>query len=543
MKSIEGHSVFVVIIALVFSLTASSTLAASSWDDQAPNTLYGNFNEAMANKISSGEFEILNLINFYKKETDKKPVFYVGYSITGVSNNSTTTRVLSDSKSNIIYEEGNGKKATSYQMDMITKSNNIYVKFPDSTVKQIKNKWINIPSDKYSDFGKVMQPALFDAGLIVASTTDGKVSNIIVKLAKKHNLFVHWDDIEDDYVVDNAKRYNLAYNRNAIVPFYKELSQTLSFEDKKQTILSIDGFKKSLAKSEFVDYLLDNSYVSLWIDNETNLPTRIIQVLQILPVQKKEPFALFLSDISITKVNQLVLIEKPVNALSFVQATKALKINMEDNSDVVVLKITDLKKQLSKAKTKDDKALLNYLIAQKYDEISDSKNAAKYFKVSASQYSKDSADKYDALAQAEWSLGNTKKVKEYYEKAVIKEPKNDYILNSYGYFLNGISPVTADSQDLNLALTINTRLVKGVVNDSNLLNLYITYILLGRDNDALALKSKFDNFETAGNYNALARAYHRKGDKKSEDKYAKLAESKGHIRGLADDEFFALSFK
>ena len=451
--------------------------------------------------------------------------------------------MLDDSKSNIIYEEGSGKKATSYQMDMITKSNNIYVKFPDSTVKQIKNKWINVPSDKYSDFSRVMQPALFDVGLIVASTTDGKVSNIIVKLAKKHNLFVHWDDIEDDYVVANAKRYNLAYNRNAIVPFYKELSQVLSFEEKKQTILSIDGFEKSLAKSEFVDYLVDNSYVSLWIDNGTNLPTRIVQVLQILPVQKKEPFALFLSDISITKVNQLVLIEKPVNVLSFAQATKALKINMEDNSDAVVLKIADLKKQLSKAKTKSDKALLNYLIAQKYDEISDPKNAVKYYKISASQYPKDSADQYDALAQAEWSLGNAKKVKEYFEKAIIKEPNNDYILNYYGFFLTGITSLTADSQDLNLALTLNTRLVKGVVNDSNLLNLYITYILLGRDNDAIALKSKFDNFETAENYNTLARAYHRMGDKKSEDKYVNLAKSKGYVRNVVDDEFFALTFK
>lgn len=551
MKKYIPISIVIFVFALNLLAFTPITNAVESLDTLAPNNLLSKFFDDADDKIVTARHNFINSISFYKKNLDSEPVFYVGTSLNGVSQENASSSKFYNSSSTAVYEEGNGKTGVTYEMNIITKDDNVFVRFPNSLNKKIKNQWINIPSSRYQEFGEALGVTpLFDAAAIEHESPDELAAfDKSLELARKHQLYMHLKvDLDDDIVVSGATRYNLAMNRDAIVPYYKDLSKILTGDLRSSTILGVDGFEKNLANKAFVDYLYEHSFISLWFDNKTGLPVRYYSV-SVLPSTKStnNQIVMLLSDYSWSKINLPVALTLPSKTIGLNEAVKALNIDMTSQPLSVKeveakANLSDYVTQLKKVKSKSDKALLNYLIAVQYDILEDSEMAIKYYKISASFSKKGGSDYYEALAQVEWVLGNGKKAKEYFELAVNLSPNEEFILQNYGWFLLGLSPVTAKFQDSKQALILNERLVKQNPKDSNLQNLYLNYILSGRQTDAEKLKLKFDQFDVADNYILIARAYHRIGQKALAENYKNLAVAKGYELSKIDKEFFALKF-
>jgi hypothetical protein len=551
MKKYIPISIVIFVFALNLLAFTPITNAVESLDTLAPNNLLSKFFDDADDKIVTARHDFINSISFYKKNLDSEPVFYVGTSLNGVSQENASSSKFYNSSSTAVYEEGNGKTGVTYEMNIITKDDNVFVRFPNSLNKKIKNHWINIPSSRYQEFGEALGVTpLFEAAAIEHESPDELAAfDKSLELARKHQLYVHLKvDLDDDIVVSGATRYNLAMNRDAIVPYYKDLSKILTGDLRSSTILGVDGFEKNLANKAFVDYLYEHSFISLWFDNKTGLPVRYYSV-SVLPSTKStnNQIVMLLSDYSWSKINLPVALTLPSKTIGLTEAVKALNIDMTSQPLSVKeveakANLSDYVTQLKKVKSKSDKALLNYLIAIQYDILEDSEMAIKYYKISASFSKKGGSDYYEALAQVEWVLGNGKKAKEYFELAVNLSPNEEFILQNYGWFLLGLSPVTAKFQDSKQALILNERLVKQNPKDSNLQNLYLNYILSGRQTDAEKLMLKFDQFDVADNYILIARAYHRIGQKALAENYKNLAVAKGYELSKIDKEFFALKF-
>jgi Tfp pilus assembly protein PilF len=537
---LKYNFVFALVI-INFIIGANFSYAASSWDSLSPNTLYGNFVDAIKTKILFAEHSVLGTVGSYKKLGDTNPVSYEGFTNVGVSKKPATTTGYYDSKSEVNYEIGSGKKGTTYAMNVVTKNNTIYVSFPYAKAKALKGKWILVPTAKYDGMGESMDlPELFDAAVIEAGTEEERILDKSVIAAKQNNLLSRLPDgVDDGNSVEGTTRYDFALNANSLVAYYKAFSKSLTSEEIKKTVLVVPGFEKALSKAGFVNYIADHSYISLWIDNKTQLPTRLLEVTAIPGLGSTKNVTISLVDLSWKNINVPVSIDIPAkNVISYSEGIKALGITESVENDV----IKDLLLQLKKAKSKTDKADINYYLAQEYDNLEEYETAASYFRKSATYYKKESPDYYDALAEAEWSLNNGKKVKELYELALKKSPRDLLILSHYGWFLLGISNTSVSNQDLQKALTLNKMLVQDYVDDDTLQNLYINYLMLGQQANADDLKSKFDNFGTGENYNRIARAYHRMGNKLKANEYSELARQAGHVRTNADNRFFSQAF-
>jgi tetratricopeptide (TPR) repeat protein len=531
----------ILLIGFVLLIAPSQQLyAAGNWDTLAPNNLYSTFMESVAKNINSAHHTFTSSLSLFKKLTDEKASYYEAYQLIGDSKKPVSSDLPYTNNSTATFELGNSKSGYQYQLKIINQGEDIFVQFPLTKTKALKNKWIEVPADKYDLFGSETKlPGLFDLALIESGTLEDGVVEKTLALARKHGLFTYLAYVpEDEMEVANANRYDLYYNPKAVAPFYKELSKSLNGEERALTVLGIDGFEKALSNKEFVEYLASYSYVSLWVDKTTNLPVRYFEVVSLPSFGPKKELAISTKDLLWEKINQPVAVSLPKEAMPLTDAAKYFDIDLSiENAE-----IKDLLKQLSKAKSKQDKAILNYLIAQEYSDLDEDSKAAEYYKKAASNYPKKSVEYYEALAQAEWALKNGAKVIEYYELALKQEPENDLVLNQYGWFLLGLTPLSAKYQNLPKALSLNQTLVSNLVDDSNLQNLYINYLLLGKNSEAKALESKFDNFASGDNYNIIARAYHRLGNKVKSQEFVNKAKQEGYVRTKTDDKFFKLTF-
>lgn len=195
-------------------------------------------------------------------------------------------------------------------------------------------------------------------------------------------------------------------------------------------------------------------------------------------------------------------------------------------------------------KTTDEysKGNISLYIGNEYSKIDDKNNATKFYRIAATHFPKDSADYFHSLAIAEWELGNGLGVIKYFEEGLSFEPNSDFLMNSYGVFLLGISSSSISHQNLNQAMEVNTKLVELNPDDENLLNLYLNYILIKDEKKAKNLIDKFKEFETAYNYHWIARAYHRIGNKVESEKYLKMSKDMGYVLDKHDTVYFSRVF-
>jgi tetratricopeptide (TPR) repeat protein len=426
-----------------------------------------------------------------------------------------------------------------------TLNNEIFVNLPDSNVNELKNKWIQIPENKYTEFGQFYGDSpLFENVLQKTNSIDERIRMKMLKASKKTGLFVVTDTMYDDKAfVADATRVTMHYNTSSIVPFYKELAKTLTVEERALTILDFKGFEKALSKKSFVKFIADNSYSSIWIDNKTKLPVRSLESFRFENPKNKREVYVGVTDAGWSKINAQVDIKKPSNVVPFTEGAKKLGVYLMPNIEELFTDLTDLKVDLKKAKTNEEKARIAHLIAVAYEMINMYEEAAKYYKEEATYYKKNSVEYYDVLALAEWSLNNGGKAKEYFELAYKTDPDDFQLQWDFGKFLTGLTPASAPYQDLDRALALNEGWEDTMRFDENLISLYVTYILQGEEKDAKALIRKFEDFKTGDNYLNIARAYHRMGKQDKVKEYVDLALKTGSDPSKIDNDFFSMKFK
>jgi len=546
-KYFLGLAVLGGVFALFFGPVGVLHAAETPYSKLAPNTLFERFlNDA--EKITSGSYEVYSALSVFKNLEANTPESSSYSYIKGVDNGVTNGK-FDEGSAKVI--EGDSEVGVT-EMDIITLGDKIFIRFPQASDKKIKNKWIEVPFDKYHKFGKALnQEMLFESALPeVLTEKEDKVFQLITTLAKKHNLFAFWPEYaqyeEEKIVVKNSTRYDLSLNHNAVTPFFKELIKTIKAESLESENFPLAIFELAITNQYYMDYMADYSSISMWVDNQTSLPTRIVIKIQTPNPSGKEALSLLNIDAIFTQNNKAFTIKAPTKSLTFEQGLDLFGI---DKKGLVVEKteeeqaLDEALYELSIARSKQDKSDTSYYVAMAYDDLYKYEDAAKYYKLSASYAKKNSGDYYEALAQAEWSLGNGAKAKEYFNLALAKAPKTDFVLTNYGWFLLGLNKESANFQDLALSLKLHEQLVSQLVDDDNLQSLYLSYLMLGDTVKAEETKKRFDNFATKNNYATLGLAYHRLGNKKESDKYFKMAEDLGYKKDKTDIEFLKMVFK
>lgn len=529
------------------SIALASDLTALSASD-----IYVFFNESALDKVTSATENFENISAIFEHPSDASPIFAA--TIKGKRTAQIQSgNELYESKTNATFEAGTQDYSFRSTIEVLSKNNDVYLRYIDAD-EEGANQWFKIPYVLYDSVASSSGNKLFLKNALTTAGTqkEREMLGLINSLAKKHNLFIFFND--PTTIKKSGKtliRFDLAYDPDTVVAFFKELSQKIDPEMRDKTVLSTEGFEANLINKNFVDYFTENSYISILFDTSTQLPVEFVKVDSLPPFSNNQGYSIDLTHSIWTNIN------KPIQSIKIPTSTKtvaellALYKEMPSQSDEEKLamkkaesekELKELKSDFKRAKSKQEKSLIAYVIAQTYDDLEDSKNAIKQYKTSAKLALKNSADYHEALAQAEWSAQNGKKAIEYFELAYKADPNSQFVLHNYGFFLLGLSKASVNYQDLGRALQFHLKLTDATPDDENLSSLYLNYLLMGDTKNAEVVKARISEFNTADNYYWIARAYHRMGNIVKATEYKQKALDAGYVWGKYDTEFFSLKF-
>jgi tetratricopeptide (TPR) repeat protein len=436
-----------------------------------------------------------------------------------------------------------GKITQTNQANIIANKNNLYLRLLSYGDHKAIGKWIEVPHTVYKEFG--MKAGIIDAleaAIQDSSSAKDRAAKKVLAAYKKHRFYVPAVIADDGTVsVPNSTRYDYLVNDAALAAYYKELSQTLTNEERLYTMLGIEGFETAIKDKKYRTIVTEYSSASIWIDKTTLKPVLLFErTLFKDPVKKKEVY----------QVTQNTTFGK---AKSVSTPVPKKFLNVKDGAELLNFKLwpsleesytyqDTLIMELGAAKSKEDKNILANTIAYGYQAIGSREKAAKYYTL-ASTYADSELERLVYLAKAELALGKGKQAMEYFEKAYKIDPDDYFVQFEFGDFLNGNTTASAPYKNVSRALELNEGWEDELRDDGNLLSLYVNYILLKQFNDAKKLEEKFEIFEDSRNYMAIARAYHQIGDVKMSKKYQDLAAAEGYVWLPGDHTFFASKFK
>lgn len=297
-----------------------------------PNILFKKAADDL-DKIKSGRYDVMSYLATYKAD-EEDPVYFAGIFTQGsydsvVNLDGSVSYINSGSASHLV---GDQKKSIEKSTDAVSVGGYSYMRFKDTKIKKLKNKWIKIPDDKYKEFAEsINEKALFDAARLQQAKDDEmELLELVGALAVKNSLYVYNPDTG---VVKNKKAkttiYDLKYNPKTVVQFYRDLSTQIDPKLREGSVFSIDGFEKNLSNKFFVNYMVEHSYKLIVIDDKTQLPTSHFDVVTI-PVfdifGSISGDIQFVNSIDLTKINQKVNIKVPVTDKNTVSADDALKL-------------------------------------------------------------------------------------------------------------------------------------------------------------------------------------------------------------------------
>ncbi len=444
----------------------------------------------------------------------------------------TSTYIFTDNKGSV-----------SSKINIIANKDNLYLKFLTHSDTNVIGKWIEIPDSQYKEFGVKAEIATdLDVSIQDSTSASYRAAKKVSAAYKKHKFYKQSVLIDDGTItVPNSTRYDYLVDGAILVAFYKELSQTLTNEERPYTMLGIEGFEKALKDKKYITATVDHSSVSIWIDKTTLKPVFLYEVALFKdPLNKKEAYQIVQSTaFAKIKSAQVNLPKKFVKAN---EGSQLLSFSLSPSLEESFSFLEGQVKELSVTKSREDKSILASVIAYGYQAIGSNDKAAKYY-ILASTFAETELERFVYLAKAELALGRGKQAKDYLEKAYDIDPDDYFVQFAYGDFLNGNTVTSAPYKNINFALELNEGWEDELRDDENLQSLYVNYILLKQFKDAKKLEEKFDSFDYSINLMAIARAYHQIGDTKMSKKYQDLAAASGHIWLPEDSAFFALKFK
>jgi hypothetical protein len=272
----------------------------------------------------------LNAVYAYKSGKDTKPG-YAGTVVSGLVIDSPNTPIIQyDATSS--FEFGKGKKSEGYEMKVRSDGTFVYVLFHLTETKELKNKWIKLTPAEYATLTEKsgLEP------LFLAFEPE-KLSEIIARskatmdIVNKYNVFeVFPFTIEDNFEVKNATRYNFVYTEGSIRPYITEM---LKLRAKYGEVANDDMYKtlnKLIKRDEAVAYMEDMSYLSIWIDNTTSEPVRIVDSFWFSnSTNKKAKPVNLLSDTTFVKLKSPKTVTAPTSTISFTEAAKIMKLKLD----------------------------------------------------------------------------------------------------------------------------------------------------------------------------------------------------------------------
>lgn len=307
---------FKVIITLFCLSIVTNFVQAAELDDPYTNFVYGLDNITSA-KISS-------VASFLVYDDNKIASGYVMDSKGSATKISSTTY---ESSSSIKTVTGTDKESYTTKMDFVRKGDYVYIKFKYGPAK---NKWIRIEADNYEEFGEAIEMELqFDlADVSDSGGQDEEFLKKIATVAEKNNLFVNYDKpLVKKKKGTTLTTYFLEFDRKSLIPYYTELANVLTEEEKNKSVLSIKGFTDALKSKFFVDSLVKESYVMITFDDATGLPIEYTESL-VVPQYKGigdsfEQFAYMKFD----NINKNVKIAAPKKFISTDDALKLMGLD------------------------------------------------------------------------------------------------------------------------------------------------------------------------------------------------------------------------
>ncbi len=533
-------STFVLFTLPIQGLAAENQL---DWDTLTANSIYSNYINSAVDDIESTSYTITGLTEVYKNEKAKKPDSYLFLRNTGMYEKNALAQKFYDNSAEVIQETKNENDVQSVRMKIITKDDKIFINFPDSQDEQIKKNWFVMDHKTYLKLGNILElSTLFDFAVQEFTKDQQKVYKKTGDLAKKYDLY--WrisNPIKDGLKVPKSTRYNLGYNYDGMKEYYDNLDVELTKEEMIELYGKDLGIIDTMKDEDNLLFYTDRSYFSIWMDTKTNLPRKQYNFIT-LPLEKGKRFYSQVS-VDLKDVNKDVTIMLPKNVLSDLTILEeSLNKEVQEQEEDPLQNIEALKIKLKNKPRNADKALIYYKIGDEYYSMGDLKSAAANYKSAIALFKAKTVDLSLAKIEYARSTGDTASMKKEYEAALKLWPKDDYLLNEYGWFLLGLSVSSKDSQNLTEALTVNKKLVVLLVDDMNLLNLFATYELLGDKVNAQKTKARFDNFESRENLNVLVRIYHRLGKEELKQKYLAEMKKVGEDLTYWDKEYLKLSF-
>ncbi len=319
---------FSFILLTIFVLPGFSK-AASNWDSMEANDfLYATYDSLT--QSSSTEVSVLNAVYAYKNEEDTKPSF-IGTFINGLVIDSISTPIVKYDATST-FEFGKGTKSNGFEMKVRSDGTYVYVLFHLTESKKLKNKWIKMTPEEYTQLGKKtnLEP-LFDAlkPEQLISVKDRSKESLDIML-KSNLLTVYPFTIDDNFTMNNATRYNFEYNEDNIRSYVTDMLkfQTKNYPNKDTSTYKL--LNKIIRKDEAVEYIADGSYLSIWIDKTTQRPVRITNSFWFSETTgKKVKPVQILTDTVIDKYQSTKTVTTPTSTISFADAAKIMKLKLD----------------------------------------------------------------------------------------------------------------------------------------------------------------------------------------------------------------------
>lgn len=175
----------------------------------------------------------------------------------------------------------------------------------------------------------------------------------------------------------------------------------------------------------------------------------------------------------------------------------------------------------------EDKAIAYYIIASSYDVLDRFDLASQYYVLAAQNYPPDSADRFEAEAQAAWSKEDFLLAKKLFEMAYEASSTYPFVLHNYGYFIMGVGKKNRSIADPKKALVINQKLYEIEPSDEAELSLAMNYILLDREDESLKVFGERDISSDGYTQYWLGRAYFAHGNTRKAHIHFKTAAENG----------------
>jgi len=218
------------------------------------------------------------------------------------------------------------------------------------SLANLKGKWVEVPLNATTTTGSYGGP-VYDPVTSIAKglpnyekqyrekrKESAEIFKKVLQIADEKKFLTFKDKPVQVNLGDrNLYRYNLEFNRESILPFYRELSIMFAEEKNKDYRLSIfddPGMLEYLESAEFKEifaYYEANTSMTLWIDKE-GYPAQFEYRIRLVPpetaTQLKDKQGDIILLLNLNDINEPVNIEKPADAISLEQATKDTSSNM-----------------------------------------------------------------------------------------------------------------------------------------------------------------------------------------------------------------------